>query len=258
MGRITHAAVSDPGRVREKNEDRWFADPRQGLYVVCDGMGGQAAGAVAAEIVVQTLPALLSQQLNNVSDLGSPAARERLLAALAELSKRVRAGSVHQAGLEGMGSTVVLALIENDQALVAHMGDSRAYLLRAGTMEQLTHDHSLLQLLLDCGEVAPDEAADHPSRCQLTRYVGMTGEALPEARLVAMLPGDRLLLCTDGLTNMVSDQELLALLQQSVEPRAACESLVSAANAAGGKDNVTALVIAVADVPRTMQASDTC
>lgn len=210
-----------------------------------DGMGGQPAGALAARIVVETLPALLCTQMQGIDDLTTPEATHRLLTALAVLSEQVRSGSQGQPGLDGMGATVVLALIRGTHALIAHMGDSRAYLVRHGCLEQLTTDHSLLQLLLDCDEIAPDEAASHPAQGQLTRYIGMPGEPLPEARLLALCPGDRLLLCSDGLTGMVRDGELLALLQKRRAPSIVCRRLIAAANAAGGTDNITALLVSV-------------
>jgi protein phosphatase len=126
MPRITYAGLTLQGRVRTQNEDRWTADPDQGLFIVSDGMGGQPAGALASRIVVETLPALLRTQMQGTADLTTPDASHRLLAALATLSEQVRRGSQSQPGLDGMGATVVLALLRGMQALVAHTGDSRA------------------------------------------------------------------------------------------------------------------------------------
>jgi len=247
--RIRHAGRTDRGRVRAHNEDAWVADPQQGLYVVADGMGGEFAGALAAKVVVETLPSLLRQKMAGIEDFARPGAATPLLAALAELSHRLRQETEHQPGLAGMGATVVLALIRGAQALVAHLGDSRAYLLRGGGLERLTRDHSLVQLLLDGGEITPAEAATHSARGQLTRNVGMAGEPLPEARVLALSPGDRLLLCTDGLTGMLSDAELPALAGPNQGPEETCARLVQAANEAGGKDNVTVVVMDVVEEP---------
>jgi protein phosphatase len=238
-----HAGLSDIGHVRADNQDRWAADPALGLYVVADGMGGAAAGALAAQVVVETLPPLLRQRLHGVADLGAPVAADCLAGALAELSERVRAGSHGRPDLDGMGSTVVLALVRGTEALVAHLGDSRAYLLRDGRLELLTRDHSLAQLLVDCGEIAPEDAGLHPGRAQLTRYVGMPGEALPEVTSLSLRPGDRLLLCSDGLTTMLDDNLIRTILASRAGPDETCRRLVASANAAGGRDNITALVV---------------
>jgi protein phosphatase len=122
------------------------------------------------------------------------------------------------------------------------MGDSRMYLHRQGRLSLLTHDHSLVALLLRRGEITPDQAKDHPARGKLSRYVGMETEVYPDIRAVHLVQGDRLLLCTDGLTGTVSEQEIAAILGQPVEPESACRSLIDAANAAGGRDNITVLV----------------
>ncbi len=247
MNRITHAGLTDRGRVRQRNEDRWLADADLGLFVVSDGMGGECAGELAAQIVIETLPLLLRQALADISDLSDLQVIEQARGVLADLSHHVRHESQGQPGLDGMGATVVLTLIRDQTALIAHMGDSRAYLFRDGRLEQLTRDHSLVQLLLDCGEITPAEAVHHPSRGQLTRFIGMTGEPLPEARVLELHSGDRLLLCSDGLTGMLTDDEVRTILTENVSPTTACERLVAAANAAGGRDNLTAVIVAAVD-----------
>jgi protein phosphatase len=245
MLQLTYAGLTDRGQVRPGNEDAWGADPALGLFVVSDGMGGRAAGGRAARIVVETLPVLLRRQMRKVVEVTHPEATRRLLAAIAALSAQIRSGSKGHPGLDGMGATVVLALIRGAHALIAHLGDSRAYLVRQEHLEQLTTDHSLVQLLLACGELTPNEMAWHPARGQVTRYVGMEGDALPEAHVLSLCPGDSLLLCSDGLTDMVSAAELLAILGERCSPKVTCSRLIAAAKAAGGADNVTVLIVSV-------------
>lgn len=242
---ISGAGFSDIGRVREENQDRFFIDREAGLFVVSDGMGGEPAGARAAEMVVGLLPPLLETRTKGIEDLTDPRATEETLAAISELSAKVREEGAGKPGLHGMGATVVVAMIRHAQVLVAHLGDSRAYLMRRGALKQLTTDHSLAQLLVESGGIRPEEAITHPARHQLTRSMGMGGEALPEACSLALSPGDRLLLCTDGLSGMVDKEGLVAILQQKQPPDIACKRLIDAANAAGARDNVSAIVVDV-------------
>ncbi len=246
MRALGHAGLSDRGRVRARNEDRWTADVERGLFVVSDGIGGATAGELASEIVIEALPALIFERLSGLENPEGPETVERVRAALAELSDKLRKESAGRLGLEGMGATVVVALVEDRAALVAHMGDSRAYLWREHTLKLLTHDHSLVQALIDAGEITVEQAADHPARGRLTRHIGMEGDPLPEARRLELRAGDRLLLCTDGLTGMLDDPLLLLILNEQPDPEAACRALVDAANEAGGTDNITALVVSYA------------
>jgi len=143
-----------------------------------------------------------------------------------------------------MGATAVVALVRDGAALIAHIGDSRAYQWRAGRrLRLLTGDHSLAQVLIDAREINKLEAAAHPGRAQLTRHVGMDGEALPDTRRITLQPGDRLLLCTDGLTGVLADARLQTMLAQHPDPHSACRALVDAAQDAGAGDDVTALVV---------------
>jgi len=248
---IRYAGLSDRGLVRENNEDNWSADDSQGLFIVSDGVGGQLAGELASQIVVQALPVLLRERLAGIGDLSDVKASELIIGALCELSNRVRSEAKGEAGIEGLGATVVLALIRDASAMIAHMGDSRAYLLRGGKLRQLTNDHSIVQLLIERGEIAQKQAHTHPSRGQLTRSVGMAGEPLPEAQFVALEPGDRLLLCTDGLTGMLAHKRIHAILDGGLEPETACQRLIDKAKAAGGHDNITAVVIDFVPAPAT-------
>ncbi|MGH3937851.1 MAG: PP2C family protein-serine/threonine phosphatase [Pseudonocardiaceae bacterium] len=237
------AGLSDRGRVRESNEDRWSADTELGLFAVSDGMGGLPAGEMAAEIAIATLPTLITTHFGAAPDLTAPEAAQRLSTVLAELSADVRAGSQDDSRRTGMGATVVVALMDQGTALIAHLGDSRAYLWRENSLQRLTRDHSLAQGLLDSGVISEQEAAEHPARHQLAYYLGMEGEAISDVRHVTLHPADRLLLCSDGLTNMLDDARILQILNDHSDPDAACRALVGAANDAGGTDNITALVV---------------
>jgi len=247
ISKITCAGLTDRGLVRQENQDRWAADAELGLFLVSDGIGGGLAGALAARIVAEALPPLLRACMHDPSGIEHPLTpATRVERAIAALSDQVRTESKGQPGLDGMGATVVLALVHDPHAIIAHLGDSRAYLVRNARIEQLTKDHSIVQLLIDNGEIRPEQAAEYPERGRLTRYVGTDGEALPEARAVELCPGDQLLLCSDGLSGMVCDAELLSILHQAPSPEAACRDLIAAANAAGGRDNSTAVVIRLA------------
>ncbi|MBF0344986.1 MAG: Stp1/IreP family PP2C-type Ser/Thr phosphatase [Nitrospirae bacterium] len=240
---INYAGITDKGRVRKRNEDNWSADPQKGIYIVSDGMGGHAAGDLASRLVVEMLPLLLSKKLRDVTDFSSPKATEQLNLALTELNEQVRAISKTKPGLNGMGATVVLVLVRDMTALIAHMGDSRAYLLRDGTFKQLTMDHSVIQVLINSGEISPDEVSTHPARGKITRCIGMAGEALPETMVLDLKPGDRILLCSDGLTGMITDKVIMDFLMERSNTKSVCQSLIDAANAAGGMDNITVLLI---------------
>ena len=245
MDGILHCGLSDTGQVRQRNEDKWVALPKQGLFLVSDGMGGRAAGALAAQVVAEVLPGLLERRLAMLGEGSLAEAQAQVRAALAELSEELRSKTQNQPGLEGMGATVALVLIWKTQALVAHMGDSRVYLLRQGRLKPLTKDHSLAQLLVDAGEITPDEAGSHPARNQLTQHMGMNSEPLPSVGHLALEPGDRLLLCTDGLTGMVNEAGVLAILKRPLSLKDTCHRLITAANAAGGRDNITVLLVSV-------------
>ncbi len=233
-------AVSDTGRVRKDNQDAWRGDPADGLFLVADGMGGMAGGATASKAVAELLPGLLLKRLDGLPEAAVAGA---LGEAIAELSAAVRARAAADPALQGMGSTVALALVRGTRAYVANLGDSRAYRLEGKRVRQLSKDHTVVAVMLEKGRITKEQAAVHPLRHSLSRFVGMPGTAAAE---VGVLKGRmRLLLCSDGLTNMLPEEAIAAALKAEAEPAAACRRLVAEANAAGGEDNVTALVVDV-------------
>lgn len=240
---VRYAGLTDPGRVRQTNEDNWIANPDQGLFIVADGMGGQFAGMLASRAVVETLPGLIRQHFEKLEGLPKGRAERRMAKAVATLSSQIRQQTQNEPGLEGMGSTVVCALVRGSQVLIAHMGDSRAYRLRVGRLKQLTKDHSLVELLISSGDITPEEAATHPARGRLTRNVGMEGEPLPQTRLLKLKASDLILLCTDGLSGMLSAERILEILKEPQPLEVRCQSLMDAANQAGGTDNITAVLL---------------
>lgn len=242
---LRYAGISDRGLRRERNEDSWGSYDELGLFVVSDGIGGAPAGDVASKQVVETLPALVTEHLGSPPDLATTDASERLRAAVTELSAGLRGDSKATPRLAGMGATAVLAVVAGELALIGNLGDSRAYRWREHDLLRLTTDHTLAHALVDAGEITEDEADEHPARGLLTRYVGMEGEVLPDVQPVGLRPRDRLLLCSDGVTGMVDDGELQAILGEHDDPRRACRALVEAACEAGGSDNITAVVVAM-------------
>ncbi|MBF0566511.1 MAG: Stp1/IreP family PP2C-type Ser/Thr phosphatase [Nitrospirae bacterium] len=240
---ISSAGLTDKGRVRQRNEDNWMADPMGGIFIVSDGMGGHAGGDTASRVVVEKLPVLLGKKLKGLQSLGSDEAKDRFNQIFGELNDQVRLLSKSNPGLMGMGATVVLAIVRGDKVAIAHMGDSRAYMLSNGQLRQLTEDHSVVQLLIRSGEITAEEAAAHPARGKITRCVGMAGEAFPEIDVLQVEPDDRLLLCSDGLTGMVADSAITGILTAQGDEDEACRALVKAANMAGGVDNITVLIV---------------
>lgn len=224
------AGLTHRGRVRERNEDSILTDPTGVLWAVADGMGGYGHGDVASDLVIDSLAAL--------TDEGDPAAALLRHLDLANAAVRAEAARLGQ-----MGATVVAAILQRAMAHVVWAGDCRAYLMRAGRLRLLTRDHSLVQDLIERGEITEAEAVTHPEQHIVTRAIG--GAALLEAESVAvpLLFGDRLLLCSDGLPRCVYESAMTAVLAQAVTPQEACEALVREALEAGAPDNVSVIVI---------------
>lgn len=233
--------MTDVGQFRENNEDAYYGDGE--LFIVSDGMGGHAGGEYASNIVVTLVPYLIKSRFHTSRPEDHEGIRAILCDAIREASFWTRSCAAREPILIGMGATVVAILILGEYAHIAHLGDSRAYLLRQGLLGQLTNDQSLTALLIRQGEISPEEAEFHPTRGQLWGVVGMEGEPCTESQTIRLQPADRLLLCSDGLTDVLTDHNISALLDLHDDPGRSCDSLTSAANAAGGPDNITTLII---------------
>lgn len=243
---MLHYGLTNVGRVREHNEDALTAATLQwggDVFIVSDGVGGHAGGEVASRIVVETLPLLLEERLEALGPAPTMEAVQDVLGeAIASLCRKVEQQARDMAGVRGLAATVVCGLVAADTLVLGHLGDSRAYLLRDGRLQLLTSDHTVAQILLDLGEIGPEEFKDHPARGRLTQAVGMEQEPAPSLRHLQLHQGDRVLLCSDGLHGMVDDEAIARALQEAAGPEAACSQLVELALEGGGKDNVTALV----------------
>ena len=240
------ACISDTGRVRRHNEDAGMADVHRGVLIVSDGVGGHRGGAVAARLVVEVLPRLVESQLPKTIRVSGKLIRAALRDSLILLNRQAHEYGAAQPGLAGMGATVVIALLRAGFAHIAQLGDSRAYLLRKGELTSLTDDHSIVGILLRSGQITVDQAKTHPARGRITRFIGILDDVEPGLRSVRVRKGDRLLLCSDGLTSMVADAEIIAILADKQTPQHAAAALVDAANHAGGEDNVTVVIADVA------------
>jgi protein phosphatase len=227
------AGVTDTGRRRLRNEDAFVCEPP--LFAVADGMGGARAGEVAARLAAAAL------------EEGADGARDgdALVALLEEANRRIWERSVADPETAGMGAVATVALVDAGGGAVAigHVGDSRAYLLRGGVLEQLTNDHSLVAELVESGVLTREEAERHPQRSAITRALGTEADVEIDSFTVAGEPGDVFLLCSDGLSSMVADEALAAAIEAADrDPARAAEALVAAANARGGEDNITVVL----------------
>lgn len=234
------AAQSEKGRVRPTNEDCLLVDERLGLLIVADGMGGRAGGEVASSMAVEAIATYVRGHLA----AGAPADHIAALlqAAIGAASEAIWTKARAHRSLRGMGTTVVLALCQGEQVHLAHVGDSRAYLFHHGRLCQVTEDHTVVAQWVKAGQLTPRQARTHPLRHQITRWLG--GRAvMAEQQCVPWQPGDVLLLCSDGLTTMVAERHIAALLRRGgPDVHATCEALVAHANARGGKDNISVIL----------------
>ena len=234
---LRYAAISDRGLIRSGNQDSVYAGPR--LIAVADGMGGMAAGDLASSIVIGSL-AVLDEDVPR-GDLTAA-----LADAVEEANSRIRATVEENPEMEGMGTTLTAFLFSGSSLGMIHIGDSRAYRLRDGVLRQVTKDDTYVQMLVDEGQLSPDEAETHPQRSLLLRALG-SHEVEPTFATLDPRPGDRLLLCSDGLSGVVSDDTIAETLGTVADPHAAADRLVQLALRGGGPDNVTVLVADLTD-----------
>ena len=244
--RLTCAARTDPGRRRENNEDSFCMREELGLFLVADGMGGHVAGEIASRLVAEEVERFIAATVPSGAaqrSIDKPGAR--LNAAFIEANRKLADRIATDAALYGMATTAVALLADGVSFAIAHVGDSRAYRYRANRLARLTRDHSWVEEQIQAGLLTPDAASRHPWRHVVTRAIAGTMEVGAEVAELALEAGDRLLLCSDGLTSVVADDGIALLLQGDRPPADVCRELVSRANAAGGPDNVTVVLVDV-------------
>ncbi|AUX41837.1 protein phosphatase [Sorangium cellulosum] len=249
---VRACGVTDVGRVRKNNEDTLLiahlssvaktAPPAHAvtfeaaypvLLAVSDGMGGAAAGEIASALVVESLRRAMATARGNWDDATRVAV---------ERANREVWQASHQPGRHGMGATLTAVCVHGPEAHIAEVGDSRAYLIRSGHIRQITHDQSFVQVLLDAGMIQPEDAEQHPMRSMLLQAMGLDPDVKASVARLELRRNDRLLLCSDGLSNKLSADDMLAVIEQGPSLEAACERLIALANQRGGEDNITAIV----------------
>ena len=229
---ITTAAVTDLGRVRARNEDSFLIDEDASLYAVADGMGGHAAGDVASQTAVAALRDTFAETRS-------------VLAAVQSANRAVIERAAAEPEKTGMGTTMTAAHIRGTALLVGHVGDSRLYRLRDGALQQITRDHTVAQDIIDAGRLTKMDAMQHPASSMLTRSLGSRPIVQVDVVEDLITAGDLLLLCSDGLTGMITDADLAAMLGQDKTLAQLAHELVEAANLRGGLDNITALLVRI-------------
>ena len=234
---LSYAGASDTGRKRRRNEDSYVIAPP--LFAVADGMGGAQAGEIASRLAAAAL---------EDTDPGSMSGPERVESLIQEANRRVHERAIADPSTSGMGTTMTVALVEGRNVTFGHVGDSRAYRYRDGEIEQITEDHSLVNELLKSGKLSPDEAGTHPQRSVITRAVGTDPDVDVDSFTLEAEVGDVFLICSDGLTDMVDDEDIRSVLEKfRNDLDRATKSLVSAANRGGGEDNITVVAFEISE-----------
>jgi len=241
---ITCAARTDVGLIRSGNEDNYLMVPERGTFIVADGMGGHAAGEVASEMAVS----IIARDLGSFRGLGTEEAAARMVQAIRDANAAIYERTLSEHDKRGMGTTATVLVLHANRYLVGQVGDSRGYLLRDGVFHQLTKDHSYVQEQVDAGYLTPEQARSHPYANVITRCVGASGDVTPDLFSGVVRAGDVFLLASDGLTGMLEDDVLAAILRSDGAPEKWVDRLVAEANRRGGLDNITALIVRVDSV----------
>lgn len=245
---MKYGLESHKGMIRETNEDNCnviFGNSNEdskttAAFIVADGMGGHSAGEIASKMAV----GYISERLEHIPcDLDEKALHDYLSKSIEEINDIIYQKSMEQGPYFGMGTTLLIALFFNEKLYIVHIGDSRAYIIRDGNITQLTIDHSYVEELIKNGSLTRGEAKNHPQKHVITRALGCFEKAEVDIFACDICDNDIFILCTDGLTNMLSDEKIESIVTKSDEPQAACSELVKAANANGGNDNITVIVI---------------
>ena len=242
---MSQSGRTDVGMIRSGNEDNFAVDvtPSRGIFIVADGMGGHAAGEVASEMAVQ----IVLREIKDVADLSDGSATKILGEALKLANRAIHDRTITEVDKQGMGTTASVLLLSDARYLIGQVGDSRVYLLRDGALRQLTKDHSYVQEQVDLGNLTPEQARYHLYSNVITRCVGASPEVEPDLYAGEARTGDIYLVASDGLTGMVDDRRLAQLLMSRAEPDRKVQALIAEANARGGLDNITAIVVHVDD-----------
>jgi protein phosphatase len=228
--KVRVGAATDIGKARERNEDAYLVE--HPVFAVADGMGGHRGGREASKLAMEVL-----------AEMKEGTGEDRLAEQIRQAGRTVFERSHEDHALAGMGTTTTAVMVEGTELHLAHVGDSRAYLLRDGSLRLLTHDHTLVQRMVNEGRLTEAEAQVHPQRSVLTRALGIDEDVQVDEGRIEVQEGDRLVLCTDGLTSMISSEQTEEILKTSPDPQDAADRLVEAANGAGGLDNITVVVV---------------
>jgi PPM family protein phosphatase len=246
---VRAAGLTDVGKVRSINQDSFEIVEDKHIYIVADGMGGHAAGDQASRIAVKTILEILTaydfgSESSGEDDTENGMSVEELVRyALQEANEQILLASLSNQHLQGMGTTAIVTVENKGNLFVGHIGDSRTYLIRNQQLTQITEDHSVVQQLVKAGAISEEEAQVHPYKNVITRCLGMQANVEPDTLEMPLQSGDRVLMCSDGLSNMVSNQVMQQIVNDNPDPLPACEKLIALANENGGTDNITVVLL---------------
>jgi protein phosphatase len=242
--RFSCAARTDVGVVRSGNEDTYLMADERGLFVVADGMGGHAAGEVASEMAAR----LVAEAFRPVRGMSDDELMAQMVAAIRSANAAIFERTLQEHDKRGMGTTATVMALLPRRYLIGQVGDSRAYVLRGNTLSQITKDHSYVQEQVDAGRLSPEEARVHPYANVITRCVGSSGDVVPDLYVGTLEVGDLVLLASDGLTGMMEDEDLQAILEEGGGLEAQVDRLIAEANRRGGLDNITVILVQIEEV----------